>query len=88
MRRILQQASALERLRISSIEVTELSDEFLDLLQQEPRIARHLHIPLQSGCDAVLKRMARSPRRSRFLTTSRFRRTSWVSCAVSDVSMA
>jgi len=59
MRRILQQASALERLRISSIEVTELSDEFLDLLQQEPRIARHLHIPLQSGCDAVLKRMNR-----------------------------
>jgi threonylcarbamoyladenosine tRNA methylthiotransferase MtaB len=59
MRRILQQAPMLQRLRISSIEATELSEEFLALLQQEPRIARHLHIPLQSGCDAVLKRMNR-----------------------------
>jgi len=59
MKRILQEVPALKRLRISSIEMTELSDEFLDLMKIEPRIARHLHIPLQSGCDEILKWMNR-----------------------------
>lgn len=56
---ILQEVPALKRLRISSIEMTELSDEFVSLMKEEPRIARHLHIPLQSGCDAILKNMNR-----------------------------
>ena len=49
----------LERIRISSIEITELNDRFLDLLKREEKIANHLHIPLQSGSDTVLKRMNR-----------------------------
>ena len=49
----------LIRIRISSIEITELNDKFLDLLKKEPKIANHLHIPLQSGSDTVLKRMNR-----------------------------
>ena len=49
----------LERIRISSIEITELNDKFLDLLKVEPKIANHLHIPLQSGSDTILKRMNR-----------------------------
>lgn len=49
----------LERIRISSIEITELNDKFLSLLKREPKIANHLHIPLQSGSDTVLKRMNR-----------------------------
>lgn len=49
----------LTRIRISSIEITELNDKFLNLLKREPKIANHLHIPLQSGSDAVLKRMNR-----------------------------
>ena len=49
----------LKRIRISSIEITELNDKFLDLLGREPKIANHLHIPLQSGSDTVLKRMNR-----------------------------
>lgn len=49
----------LERLRISSIEITELTDEFLDVLKNYPVLVDHLHIPLQSGCDTVLKRMNR-----------------------------
>jgi threonylcarbamoyladenosine tRNA methylthiotransferase MtaB len=59
IQRILKEVPALKRLRISSIEVTELSDEFIELMKNEPRIARHLHIPLQSGCDAVLQKMNR-----------------------------
>ena len=59
LRRILREVPELLRIRISSIEVTELSDDFISLLAAEPRIARHLHIPLQSGCDTVLERMHR-----------------------------
>lgn len=49
----------LYRLRISSIEITELTDEVLEILENYPVIADHLHIPLQAGSDIVLKRMNR-----------------------------
>jgi threonylcarbamoyladenosine tRNA methylthiotransferase MtaB len=56
---ILSSAPSLRRIRISSIEVTEISDRFINMMKNEPRIARHLHIPIQSGCDATLNRMKR-----------------------------
>ena len=46
-------------MRISSIEITELNDDFLTVLKNSPGIVSHLHIPLQSGCDKVLKEMNR-----------------------------
>ena len=49
----------LKRLRISSIEITELNDEVLALLREDNVIVDHLHIPLQSGCDKILKLMNR-----------------------------
>ena len=49
----------LKRLRISSIEITELDKEFLDILQNNDVIVSHLHIPLQSGSDKILKLMNR-----------------------------
>jgi threonylcarbamoyladenosine tRNA methylthiotransferase MtaB len=49
----------LERLRISSIEITELDDNFLDVLKNNKILVDHMHIPLQSGSDSVLKRMNR-----------------------------
>ena len=50
----------LSRLRLSSIELMEVTDELLNTLKKyENRIAMHLHIPLQGGCDSVLKRMNR-----------------------------
>ncbi len=48
----------IARLRLGSIEPWELSDDFFDLFEN-PRFMPHLHLPLQSGCDTVLKRMAR-----------------------------
>lgn len=49
----------LERIRLSSIEITEVSDELLELIATDKRVACHLHIPIQSGSNAVLKRMKR-----------------------------
>ena len=49
----------LKRLRISSIEITELNDDFLSVLKENPIIVSHLHIPLQAGSDDVLKKMNR-----------------------------
>lgn len=49
----------LKRLRISSIEITELTDEVLEILKTSPIIVDHLHIPLQAGSDEILKAMNR-----------------------------
>lgn len=49
----------LKRLRISSIETSQISDEIIDLIGSNEVIVDHLHVPLQSGCDATLKRMNR-----------------------------
>jgi threonylcarbamoyladenosine tRNA methylthiotransferase MtaB len=49
----------LARLRLSSIEVNHVNDELVAALRATPTLARHLHIPLQSGDDRVLRAMAR-----------------------------
>lgn len=57
--RDLDQVYGLERIRISSIEASQLTDEVIDVLERSNKIVRHLHVPLQSGSDTVLKRMRR-----------------------------
>lgn len=52
----------LEKLRISSVEPMDWSDELIALVASSPRIAKHAHAPLQSGSDAVLRRMHRKYR--------------------------
>ncbi len=47
------------RIRISSIEPMDVSPELIALVQSEPRMARHFHVPLQSGCDKILRAMNR-----------------------------
>jgi len=52
----------IERLRLSSIEPMDWKDELLELVASSPRIAKHVHAPLQSGSDRVLRRMHRKYR--------------------------
>ncbi|MGE6627400.1 tRNA (N(6)-L-threonylcarbamoyladenosine(37)-C(2))-methylthiotransferase MtaB [Bacillus pumilus] len=54
-----QRVSGLKRIRISSIEASQITDEVIEVLDQSDKIVRHLHIPLQSGSNTVLKRMRR-----------------------------
>ena len=49
----------LERIRISSIEMNELNDDVLDVLRNSDKIVSHIHIPIQSGSDTILKLMNR-----------------------------
>ncbi|VAX22485.1 tRNA t(6)A37-methylthiotransferase [hydrothermal vent metagenome] len=49
----------IPRVRLSSINPNNVTDELIDLMASSPRFCRHLHIPLQSGSDSVLKRMNR-----------------------------
>ncbi len=52
----------IERLRLSSVEPMDWSDDLLDLAATSARIAKHVHAPLQSGSDRVLRRMHRKYR--------------------------
>jgi threonylcarbamoyladenosine tRNA methylthiotransferase MtaB len=53
------QVKGLKRLRISSIEASQITDEVIQVMNDSNVIVRHLHIPLQSGSNSVLKRMRR-----------------------------
>jgi threonylcarbamoyladenosine tRNA methylthiotransferase MtaB len=70
--RLLREAGAipgLARLRLSSIEVNHVNHELVAALRETPTLARHLHVPLQSGDDRVLRAMAR-----RYTSTTYLRR--------------
>lgn len=56
----LEQQAAMPRLRLGSIEPTELTNELVELFKRSTRLCPHLHIPLQSGSDTVLQRMGRT----------------------------
>jgi len=58
VRRLLAE-TGVERLRLSSVEPMDWSDDLLGLVAESPRLAKFVHAPLQSGSDAVLRRMKR-----------------------------
>lgn len=55
----LHQVEGLKRIRISSIEASQITDEVISVIDGSEMICRHLHVPLQAGDDDVLKRMRR-----------------------------
>ncbi len=57
--RALEKIDGIDRIRISSIEIMELNDKFLNILKDSKKIVNHIHIPLQAGSDHVLKLMNR-----------------------------
>ncbi|MGN1344302.1 MAG: tRNA (N(6)-L-threonylcarbamoyladenosine(37)-C(2))-methylthiotransferase MtaB [Traorella sp.] len=73
----------LKRIRISSIEMNEISDELIDLMKNEKRIAHHLHIPIQSACDSVLKRMHRPYSVDDFKN-----KVKWIRSQIEDISIS
>ncbi|OHO70274.1 tRNA (N(6)-L-threonylcarbamoyladenosine(37)-C(2))-methylthiotransferase MtaB [Staphylococcus sp. HMSC036D05] len=64
--RDLDEIDGLERIRISSIEASQLTDEVIEVIGNSNKVVRHLHVPLQSGSDSVLKRMRRKYTMERF----------------------
>ena len=71
--RLVREAGAVDRLarlRLSSIEVNHVNDELVRALRETPTVARHLHVPVQSGDDAVLRTMGR-----RYTVATYLRRT-------------
>ncbi|MEI3606856.1 tRNA (N(6)-L-threonylcarbamoyladenosine(37)-C(2))-methylthiotransferase MtaB [Pseudogracilibacillus sp. SE30717A] len=59
LRDLEEKVHGLKRIRISSIEASQITDEVIEVLDQSKKIVRHLHIPLQSGSNTVLARMRR-----------------------------
>src|SRR5699024_1079336 len=59
LRDLEENVNGLKRIRISSIEASQITDEVIEVLDKSKKIVRHLHIPLQSGSSTVLTRMRR-----------------------------
>lgn len=55
----ISQIENLKRIRISSIEITELNEKMLEEIKNNPKIVNHMHIPLQAGSDEILRKMNR-----------------------------
>jgi len=68
LRRLLEE-TGIERIRLSSIESFEMTDDLIGLFADEPRMAPHFHVPLQSGSAEVLARMKRRYNAKGFLAT-------------------
>lgn len=81
LRRLLNETE-VERLRLSSVEPMDFNDELLGLMAQSPRIAKHVHAPLQSGSDTVLRRMHRKYRPRHYEDRIRTARALMPDCAV------
>lgn len=75
--------TTIQRIRISSIEITEITDELIELMKKSPRVARHLHIPIQSGCNETLKRMNRPYTIEEFL-----KRIEWIRSEIPDITIS
>jgi threonylcarbamoyladenosine tRNA methylthiotransferase MtaB len=71
VRRLLAAVPELPRLRLSSLDPSEIDDELWRLLGDEPRLMPHLHLSLQAGDDLILKRMKRRHSRAQAIAAAR-----------------
>ena len=67
VKRILNEVPKLKRLRVSSIEMNEVDDDFIALMKENKVIANHLHLPLQAGSDLILSKMERKYNVSQYI---------------------
>jgi tRNA-2-methylthio-N6-dimethylallyladenosine synthase len=63
----LSQVNGIERIRFTSPHPQEVRKDFIELVTTNPKICRHIHMPLQSGSSSILKAMNRNYRRERYL---------------------
>ena len=73
----------LETIRLSSIEITEISDEIIELMKKNKKLAHHLHIPVQSMDDTILKAMHRPYTVKEYLD-----RIAYIRCQIPDISIS
>ncbi|NGM81829.1 tRNA (N(6)-L-threonylcarbamoyladenosine(37)-C(2))-methylthiotransferase MtaB [Paenibacillus sp. 7124] len=78
----LDKVEGLERVRISSIEASQIDEKLLDVLNRSSKMCRHLHIPLQAGHNEVLKRMRR-----KYTTEEYFAKMQLIRQAMPDVAI-
>jgi threonylcarbamoyladenosine tRNA methylthiotransferase MtaB len=76
------QVDGVERVRLSSVEVIHVRDSLVEALREEPKVCPHLHVPMQSGDDGVLRAMGRHYTAEEYLETVRALRA-----AVPEVSV-
>jgi threonylcarbamoyladenosine tRNA methylthiotransferase MtaB len=76
------QVEGVERVRLSSVEVIHVRDSLVQALREEPKVCPHLHVPMQSGDDGVLRAMGRHYTAQEYLETIRALRA-----AVPEVSV-
>ena len=81
LRRLLDE-TPVDRLRLSSVEPMDFSDELIGLMAASGRIAKHVHAPLQSGSDGVLRRMHRKYRPRHYAERIEAARAAMPECAV------
>ncbi len=62
MLRAILQRTAIEKIRISSVEPMDWTNELIELVASSPRICKHAHVPMQSGSDRILRKMHRKYR--------------------------
>lgn len=75
-------SEGIERVRLSSLEPTEITPALVDVLLHHSRVCRHLHIPLQSGDDEILRRMNRKYSAGEFLYLAQ-----WLQARVPDIAL-
>ena len=73
----------LKTIRLSSIEITELNDEIIDLMKTNNKLAHHLHIPVQSCANSVLKNMHRPYTFEQF-----YNRVNYIRKQIPDISIS